>query len=145
MSIHAEAELILKLYELRRDPTMRQARDWFFLGFHPESLAEYNATMFSENSGHARMVMSYWDMAAALVNHGAIGVELFNDTNSEFISVFAKVELLLPELRAANSPALMANLEKLIDKVPHGRERTAKIRERAKSIRAQIAAAQASK
>jgi len=44
--------------------------------------------MFSEHSGHLRMVMTYWDMAAALVNHGAIELELFDDTNGEHLSVF---------------------------------------------------------
>src|SRR5206468_4949794 len=68
MSKQHEAELILKLYELRRDETMRKARDWFFLKFHPESMADFNRAMFSDHSGHLRMVMSYWDMAAALVN-----------------------------------------------------------------------------
>jgi hypothetical protein len=143
MSIHSEADLILKLYELRREPTMRQARDWFFLGFNPTSLDEYNTLMFSEHSGHVRMVLSYWDMAAALVNHGAISVDLFNDTNSEFISVFAKVELILADLRHATNPNLYANLEKLIDKVPNGRARTAAQRERIQKILSQVAASQA--
>ncbi|HMF78098.1 MAG TPA: hypothetical protein VK604_20745 [Bryobacteraceae bacterium] len=142
MSKHAEADLILKLYELRREPTMRKARDWFFLGFNPESLEDFNAAMFSEDSGHARMVMSYWEMAAALVNHGAISVELFNATNSEYISAFAKVELLLEEIRAVNNPSFMASLEKLVDTIPNGRERTAKVRERIKDIRSQKAARQ---
>src|ERR1700761_2876962 len=120
MSIHSEADLILKLYELRREPTLRQARDWFFMGFNPASLEDYNAIIFSEHGAYARMVLSYWDMAAALVNHGAIGVDLFNDTNSEYIGVFAKVELIIEQLRAANSPRLYVNLEKLIDAVPNG-------------------------
>jgi hypothetical protein len=143
MSIHSEADLILKLYELRREPTLRQARDWFFMGFNPASLEEYNAVIFSEHSAKARMVLSYWDMAAALVNHGAISVDFFNDTNSEFIGVFAKVEPIIEELRAANSPRLYVNLEKLIDTVPHGRARTAAVRERIKKIQAHTAAAKA--
>jgi hypothetical protein len=141
MSIHSEADLILKLYDLRREPTLRQARDWFFMGFNPSSLEEYNAAISSEHGAYIRMVLSYWDMAAALVNHGAIGVELFNDTNSEYISVFAKVEPLIEELRAATSPRLYINLEKLIDAAPHGRARTAAVRERIKKIRAHRASA----
>src|SRR4051812_37582786 len=92
MSKHAEAELILKLYDLRREETMRQARDWFFRDFNPETIADFNATLFGEHSGHMRMVMSYWDMAAALVNHGAISLDLFTDTNGEYIGVFSKLE-----------------------------------------------------
>lgn len=140
MSKHDEADLILKLYELRREDTMRKARDWFFLEFNPESMADVNAALFGEHSGHLRMVMSYWDMAAALVNHGAISMDLFNDTNGEHISVFAKLEPLLTDARAAmGSPKFMANLEKLIDATPGGRERAAAIRQRMKAIKAELA------
>jgi hypothetical protein len=142
MSIHSEADLILKLYELRREPTLRQARDWFFLGFNPASLDEYNAAVLGEHSGYIRMVLSYWDMAAALVNHGAISVDLFNDTNSEYVGVFAKVEPILTEMRAATSPRLYVNLEKLVDTIPNGRARTAQLRERVKKITAHLAAKQ---
>jgi hypothetical protein len=140
MSKHEEADLILKLYELRREPTMRTARDWYFLDFNPESVEDVNKAFFSEHSGHVRMVMTYWDMAAALVNHGAISMELFNDTNGEHISVFAKVEPFLKELRANMNPQFLANLEKLIDASPEGRQRTAAARERVKFIREQVKA-----
>lgn len=143
MSIHEEADLILKLYELRREPVMRTARDWYFRDFNPESVADMNATMFSEHSGHLRMVMSYWDMVAALVNHKAISIELFNDTNGEHIGVFCKIEPFLPELRAAYGPQYFANLEKVIDTTPGGRERVAQTREWMKGIRAQLADRQA--
>ena len=143
MSIHEEADLILKLYELRREPTMRAARDWYFQHFNPETLADVNAAMFSEHSGHLRMVMSYWEMAATLVNHGAISLDLFNDTNGEHIGVFSKLEPLLGEIRAAYGPQYCVNLEKLIDATPGGREKVAGMRERFKGIRAQIEAKQA--
>jgi hypothetical protein len=142
MSKQQEAELILKLYDLRRDETMRKARDWFFLEFNPESIADFNSTMFSEHSGHLRMVMSYWDMAAALVNHGAISPELFNDTNGEHFSVFAKLEPLLPEIRAGVGPKFLSNLEKLVDGTPNGRERVSAIRQRMAGIRSQMASRQ---
>jgi hypothetical protein len=140
MSKHEEASLILKLYELRREETMRKARDWFFRDFNPQSLADMNSVMFSEHSGHLRMVMSYWDMAAALVNHGAVSVDLFNETNGEHFSVFAKLEPLLGEVRAAYGPQFLANLEKLVDGTPGGRQRVAAVRERMKGIRAELAA-----
>lgn len=138
MSKHEEADLILKLYELRREPTMRTARDWYFLEFNPESVDDFNKALFSEHSGHVRMVATYWDMAAALVNHGAISMELFNETNGEHISVFSKVEPFLEELRASMSPQFLVNLEKLVDATPNGRQRTAAARERVKAIRAQV-------
>ena len=143
MSIQAEADLILKLYELRREPTMRAARDWFFQHFNPQSLADINAAMFSEHSGHVRMVISYWDMTAALVNHGAISLDLFNDTNGEHIGVFSKLEPLLGEVRAAYGPQFLANLEKLIDSTPGGREKVAAMRARVKAIQAEMETRQA--
>jgi len=85
-----------------------------------------------------RMVMSYWEMAAALVNHGAISLELYTDTNGEHISVFAKLEPFLGEIRAGYGPQFFKNLEKLIDAMPDGRKRCAEMRERMKNIRAQL-------
>jgi hypothetical protein len=143
MSRQEEAGLILKLYELRRDETLRKARDWYFREFNPESLADFSATMFSEKSGYLRMVVTYWDMAAALVNDGAIGPELFNDCNAEHFGVFTKLEPLLAEIRSAYAPQFAAQMEKLIDATPGGRERIAVQRERMKAMRARIAQQQA--
>jgi hypothetical protein len=139
MSKQDEAGLILKLYELRREETMRKARDWYFRDFNPQTLAEFQGAMFGEHSGHLRMVVSYWDMAAALVNNGAISLEFFNDVNGEHIGVFAKIEPLLGEIRAATGPNFAANIEKLIDATPNGRQRVAANREQMKAIRAILA------
>ena len=138
-----EAGLILKLYELRREDTMRKARDWYFREFNPESIADFTEAMFGEHSGHLRMVVSYWDMAAALVNDGAISLNLFTNTNGEHIGVFSKIEPLLGEIRSAYAPQFAVSLEKLIDATPDGRNRAAKARERMKAIRDQMAAKQA--
>jgi hypothetical protein len=143
MSKQEEAGLILKLYELRREEVMRKARDWYFREFNPQSLDDFNAAMFSEHSGHLRMVMSYWDMAAALVNEGAISLELFTKTNGEYIGVFGKIEPLLSQIREAYSPQFLASLEKMIDSTPNGREQVTKMRERMKEIQARVANRQA--
>ena len=139
MSKEEQAGLILKLYELRREDTMRAARDWFFRDFHPESKADIDKAMFSDHSGHVRMVMSYWDMAAALVNHGAIPIELFNDANGEHFSVFSKVEPYLAEMRASYGPNFTVSREALIDATPDGRKRVTAIRERMQRIRPTLA------
>jgi hypothetical protein len=139
MSKQEESGLILKLYELRREETMRHARDWYFREFNPQSIADFTAALFGEHSGHLRMVVTYWDMAAALVNDGAIDFQLFHDTNGEHIGVFAKIEPLLDQIRAAVSPRFAAQLEKLIDATPDGRKLTAGNRERMKAIMAQVA------
>lgn len=140
MSKQEEASLILKLYELRREATMRKARDWFFREFNPESVADIEQAMLGENGAYLRMVLSYWDMAASLVNHGAIGKELFNDANGEQLGVFAKIEPFLAEARAKFHPGFAASLEKLIDSTPDGRKTIAATRERMKAMRAQRAA-----
>src|ERR1700727_1381138 len=125
MSIQDEAGLILKLYELRREKTMREARDWYFREFNPETMEAFKAAIFGQHSGHLRMVVTYWDMAAALVNKGAISLDLFTDANGEHIGIFAKIEPLIGEIRAAFGPQFAVNLEKLIDATPNGRQRTA--------------------
>jgi hypothetical protein len=144
MSKQEEAGLILKLYELRREETMRKARDWYFREFNPQSIEDFTAALFGEHSGHLRMVVSYWDMAAGLVNSGAISAELFNNTNGEHIGTFGKVEPLLGEIRAAIGQHFAANLEKLIDATPDGRKKIAEMRERMKAVRSQLASRQAS-
>ena len=138
MSKQAEADLILKLYELRRDPTMRQARNWFSIEFFPQSAEDVWNTMFSEHSAHMRMVLSYWEMAAALVHHGAISLDLFNDTCGECYTVFSRLEPLLPDVRAKFGPQYLAQLERLVDATPNGRQRSQLTRESMKAVRAQI-------
>jgi hypothetical protein len=143
MSKQEEAGLILKLYELRREETLRKARDWYFRDFDPQSMADFNQAMMGEHSAYLRMVTSYWGMAAALVNDGAIGLELFNNSNVEHIGVFAKVEPLLSEIRSTYGPHFAVHLEKLIDATPNGRARVAAAREQMKAMRARLQAKEA--
>jgi hypothetical protein len=139
MSKQEDAHLILKLYNLRREPVMREARNWFF-SFNPTSAAEYLETMFGEHSGHVRMVVSYWDMAAALVNNGGIDEQMFNDANGEHLFVFAKIEPILEELRqVTNQPDMLRNFEALVRRTPNSAERLNGIRERIKMIQVMMA------
>jgi hypothetical protein len=142
MSKQEEAGLILKLYDLRREETMRNARNWYFRDFNPQSFADFNAAIFGENGAYLRMVVSYWDMAASLVKNGAISLELFADSNGEHIGVFSKIEPFLGEIRAAYGPQFASSFEKLIDATPDGRKRVAETRERMKAVRAQMAQGQ---
>jgi hypothetical protein len=144
MSKVESADLILKLYDLRREAKMRQAREWFF-GFNPASVEEFNQTMMDpEVGGYLRMVTSYWDMAAALVNHGAIDADMFSETAGEHIMVFAKVEPILADLRKTwETPEAFQNLEKLILGQPNGEEKLRKTQAWMKTISEQIAAANA--
>src|SRR5450432_2471413 len=108
MSKQEEANLILKLYELRREETLRTARDWYFREFNPQTIEEFQAAIMGPHSGHLRMVVTYWDMAAALVNSGAISLEFFDDSNGEHIGTFAKIEPILSVIRMAFSPRFAA-------------------------------------
>jgi hypothetical protein len=136
MSKQEEAALILKLYELRREEILRQARGWFVREFNPESFADFMTAAKSDRGDYVRMVVSYWDMAAALVNEGAIGLQLFDKTNAEHVVIFCKIEKLLPEIRANYALNFARNLETLIDAIPDGRKRVTIMRDRLASFRA---------
>lgn len=133
MSKQAEADLILKLYELRREPVMREARNWFF-SFNPRNPQDFEDVLTSEKSGYYRMVVSYWDMAASLVNNGAIDAQMFNDANGEHIFVYAKVEPFLAELRAKGNPGYLIHIEKLVKQIPNVEERLKFVRERIQQL-----------
>ncbi len=142
MSKAESADLIMKLYDLRREKKMRKARNWIF-SFNPTTADEIMQTMMDPEVGpYLRMVTSYWDMAATFVNQGAIDAEMFNATAGEHVMVFAKVEPFLAELREKfQSPQAFANLEQCIMAMPDGAERVKKTQEWLKNIQAQMAAA----
>ncbi len=134
MGKHDDADLILKLYDLRREPVMREARNWMFT-FNPTSVQDVMETMIGEHSGHLRMVISYWDMAAAMVNNGAIDEQLFNDTNGEHLFVYSKIEPVIEEVRALfGNPDFLRNLETLVKRIPDSEAKIAAMRERMKKF-----------
>jgi L-rhamnose mutarotase len=136
MSKQEDANLILRLYELRRETVMREARNWFFT-FNPTSVQDFMGVLMGEHSGHYRMVVSYWDMAASLVNHGAIDEAMFNDSNGEMVFIYAKIEPFLAEMRTVfNNPEAFQNLEKLVRRIPNIDARIAQIREMMKKFAA---------
>ncbi len=130
MSKTESAHLILELYDLRREKVMRKARDWV-IRFFPESFDEVMGTfMHEKNSAYFRMVISYWDNAAAMVNHGAIDEEMFNDMNGEHVIVFSKIHPFLGEIREAfGNDDFLKNLEKLVMRKPDAEQLLADTRE----------------
>jgi hypothetical protein len=82
-SVYESADLIIKLYDLRREETIRKAREWYRTQFHPTSAQDVVNTLRGEHSAYFRMVTSYWEMAASFVNHGAIDWQMFMDANGE--------------------------------------------------------------
>jgi hypothetical protein len=138
---HESADLILKLYDLRREAVMRQARDWYFT-FSPETLEEVVAAARGEKSAYFRMVVSYWDMACSLVNNGAIDEQMFADANGEQNYVFAKIQPFIAQMRElSKQPHYLANLEKYVMRQPDAAQRMESLRAFAKQMNAQRAAA----
>lgn len=123
MSAYEDAQLILKLYDLRRETVMRQARTWWARDFRPTSAAYIREVMQGEQSAYYRMILGYWEMAATLVVHGAIDAAMFRESSGEFIFVFARIEPFLADLRKeTNSPGMLANLEKVVRALPDSAE-----------------------
>lgn len=122
MSTPAEsASLLLKLYELRRDPVMRTARDWFVRDFNPASYEELVAVLGGEHNPHFRMVAGYWDMACSFVVHDAIDWQMFVDASPEAIPAFAKIEPYLGELRSRVGPDYFGrHWEAVMTRIPGG-------------------------
>ena len=136
MGKQESADLILKLYDLRRETVMREARNWFFT-FNPASIQDFMDVLMGEHSGHYRMVVSYWDMAASMVNQGAIDEELFNASGGEMVFIYAKIAKFIPELRQVfGSPEVLLNMETLVKRIPNIDERIAQMNERMKQFAA---------
>jgi hypothetical protein len=130
MSKYKDADLILKLYDLRREKTMREARDWFFM-FNPQTPQDFIDVLTSDKSAYYRMVVSYWDMACSFVNHGAIDSDMFGDANGEHLFVYAKLEPFLPALREAmGNDKMLSNLEQVVKETPDYKEKIQMIRDR---------------
>jgi len=116
---HHDAELLLRLYDLRREARMRQARSWFMREFRADSMEEFYQRFpaGAQENDFFRMVVSYWDMAGSVVNHGLIKEEFFFENSSEFWAVWEKTKALAPEWREKRkNPFLWKNLELLADK-----------------------------
>ena len=113
---------ILELYKLRTEPRMREARAWFVTEFVPESGKDIIRHMLSgqKESAYYRMVSSYWESAASLVNNGGIDEKLFLDANTEHVVVFAKLQPFVSEIRELlGEPDYLYHLEKLVLRMPN--------------------------
>ena len=125
MASSSDAEIILKLYELRTESTMREARK-FVSELHPasfEELAALQRDFGSENNAYWRQVLSYWEMAAALILHDALDAELFLDTNGENLFYYAKFTPFLEQWNKTFGQPFMKNTAKLIESYPCMQER----------------------
>jgi hypothetical protein len=108
-----DVNLILKLYELRRDDRMREARKWF-AGLKVKTLAELQAACppGSEQDANFRMVTSYWAMAASFITAGVLNQQLFVESGGELLFVWTKIQDVVPELRKFfNNPKYLSHIE----------------------------------
>ena len=109
------ATLNLKLVELRREPVLREAREWFLREFNPETLEELIATVSGARNSSFRMVVGYWDFAASLVTTGAIDRDAFLAAHGEIIGAFSKLHPFLAEGRRLTSePEFCKHMEAVV-------------------------------
>src|SRR5581483_9469785 len=97
------AQLNLQLFDLRREPVLREARSWFLREFNPETPEEFAALVMGERNASFRMVLGYWDMAASLVTTGAIDGDAFRAAHGEIFATFAKIQPHLAKIRNASA------------------------------------------
>ncbi len=139
-----DAQLVLQLYDLRREPVMRKAREFMMGQFWPTDYSEVKALIGAfgtEHNAYARQVTGYWEMAAAMVLDGAINEELFFKSNGEPYFLYAKLKPFIAAVRKEfNAPDFMLNVEKLANKTPQAKERVKRIetnlKARAEELRA---------
>jgi hypothetical protein len=129
---HHDAEIILKLYDLRREPVMREAR-CFVVQFAPKSLDEILkvANAFgTKEQAYLRQVAGYWEMAASLVNRRALNRELALDNFQEMFFVYAKIQPYLEEYRQTMAtPNFLRQVQQLAESSPETRKRLSDTRE----------------
>ena len=109
-----DANLILRLYELRREEKLRQAREWFAGSFKASNLEEMMkiAPMTSKENAYFRMVVSYWEMAATFVTSGVLNEDMFLQTNGEILFVWERIREIAPHFRGfMKNPNAWRNLE----------------------------------
>ncbi len=125
IATYEDATLILKLYELRREPVLRKARHWLVFEFNPKTIEELSAVAQgsgTEENAYYRQAITYWEMAASLVLRGAVKADLFLDSNGEGIFIFAKFSAFREEIQARTGRPFMRHTAQMVDKYPAARD-----------------------
>jgi hypothetical protein len=123
------AQLNLQLFDLRREPLLREARAWVTREFNPESFEEVTAVLEGEQGCWLRMVYGYWDMAASMVTMGAIDAEAFRAAHTEIYAAFSKLQPFLGQLRTAMGlPELFGHTEAVVMGTPDAQARLDRLR-----------------
>ncbi len=110
-----DANLLLRLYELRREDKLREARAWFVRNYYAATMDEHAAVCppGSQEDTYFRMVTSYWDMTASLITSGVLNQDLFLESGNELILAWDRLRNVIPAMRAAMSPLLLKNVEQV--------------------------------
>lgn len=129
---HRDAELVLRLYELRREPVMREARRYLAADFWPRSAGDVLALLAPDHPGNPafRQVVGYWEMAYGLARHGIVNPDYLAESSGEGLFFFAKVQPWLADLRAAGSSRTLRNTEWISTQCQEGRDVFAYFRQR---------------
>ena len=131
---YESARLNLQLFELRREPVLREARQWFLLDFNPESLADMQTLAGGDRNTSFRMVISYWETATSLVTFGAIDAEAFLAAHGELVATFGKLQPFLAPLRSLfHEPGFCKHIEAVVMTLP---DAETLMRRRCETIRA---------
>lgn len=135
----ADAEIILRLYDFRREPVMREARKFMAFDFWPSSFEDLGKVFAGAGKEFAyfRQVTSYWDMAISFVARGALDPNLFLDNCNEMIFVYAKLKPFLPALRENVSPTFWKRVEDFIQGTPEAQQKLAAISKNVDRVREQ--------
>lgn len=146
----SDAQIVMHLYDLRREAEMRKARAWWFTTFWPRNADDFMKVAFtpgSQDNNWLRQVSGYWSMAASFVLQGALNSDLFLQpaVSGEMFILFAKVQPFLKELREkAADPHMYGTIEKVIISSKYGRERLKVVLKRVEMMREKMTAAKAS-
>ena len=112
---HEQAQLMMQVFEQRREPRLRQARDWFMKNYFATTMEEAMkvAPMGTEQGASLMMVFSYWEQTCALLNYGLLHEDLFFETTGEFFGVWERVKSHIEQGRQMfHNKGFLAHLEK---------------------------------
>ncbi len=129
---HHDAEILLKLYDLRREPELRKARDWATLEFRPSSAEDVLAVLReagkTDHNRWLRQFITYYEMVASLVHRGVLDRDLLEDSVTEYVGFYVMIKPFLKELREAMGlPNYLKQIERLVEEIQRGREHLATI------------------
>src|SRR6185312_10770214 len=134
---HHDADIILRLYEMRREPVMRDARKFMAFEFLPTSFEDLGKIFAAagEEFAYFRQVTSYWDMAISFVARGALDANLFLDNCNEMVFIYAKLKPFLPWLRENTSPQFWKRIEDFLAGSPEAQQKLANISRNVERVR----------